>query len=126
MYHCMLILTDGDIHDIKETTDLIVELGKYPISLIIIGVGKEEFTQMKFLDTDETILRNSKGQVAVRDIVQFVKFMDYNKGDITRLAEEVLKKMPDQVVTYMMQKGIQPKKQDWMPVDDILNGQQLL
>jgi len=28
MYHVMLILTDGDIHDKQETTDLIIELSK--------------------------------------------------------------------------------------------------
>ena len=69
MYHCMLILTDGDIHDVKETTDLIVELSKFPVSIVIIGVGKDEFTKMRFLDADEAILRNSKGEAAARDIV---------------------------------------------------------
>lgn len=70
----MLIITDGDIHDMKETTDIIVELSKYPVSIIIIGVGNENFEKMKFLDSDEKILRNSKGQAAARDIVQFVRF----------------------------------------------------
>lgn len=54
----MLILTDGDIHDMKETTDLIVELSKFPVSIIIIGVGNDNFDKMKFLDSDEKILRN--------------------------------------------------------------------
>ena len=60
MYHMMVIITDGDIHDMKETTDLIVELSKYPVSIIIIGVGKEEFEKMRFLDSDDKILKNSK------------------------------------------------------------------
>ena len=74
MYHCLLILTDGDIHDMSETTSLIVELSKYPVSIIIIGVGNEDFEKMKFLDSDEKILRNSRGEAAQRDIVQFVRF----------------------------------------------------
>ena len=74
MYHCLLILTDGDIHDMKETTDLIVDMSKYPISIIIIGVGNADFERMRVLDSDEKILRNSSGQAAMRDIVQFVKF----------------------------------------------------
>ena len=74
MYHCLIILTDGDIHDMKETVDLIVELSKYPVSIIIIGVGNEEFEKMKFLDSDDKVLRNTSGQAALRDIVQFVRF----------------------------------------------------
>lgn len=61
MYHCLLILTDGDIHDMGETTDLIVELSKFPVSIIIVGVGNEDFEKMKFLDSDDKVLRNKKG-----------------------------------------------------------------
>lgn len=43
MYHCMIIITDGDIHDMKESKDIICELSKYPVSIIIIGVGNEDF-----------------------------------------------------------------------------------
>lgn len=64
MYHVMLIITDGEIHDMKETTDMIVELSKYPVSIIIVGVGDEDFEKMKYLDSDEKILRNSKGEPA--------------------------------------------------------------
>lgn len=65
----MLILTDGDIHDMAETTNLIVELSKYPVSIIIVGVGNENFDKMKVLDADDKILRNSKGEAALRDCV---------------------------------------------------------
>ena len=126
MYHCMLILTDGDIHDVKETTDLIVQLSKFPVSIIIIGVGKDGFAKMRFLDADEAILRNSKGEPAARDIVQFVKFLDYNKGGIAQLAEEVLKEMPDQIVSYMLANGIKPKKTDWTSVEDAVNAHKTL
>ena len=64
MYHVMLILTDGEIHDMKETTDLIVELSQYPVSIIIVGVGNEEFEKMQFLDSDNQVLRNSTGVAA--------------------------------------------------------------
>lgn len=70
MYHVMMILTDGTIHDMNETKDLIVELSKYPVSLIIIGVGKEQFENMIILDGDEPDrLRNSQNVKAERDIV---------------------------------------------------------
>ena len=69
MYHCMIIITDGEIHDMTETTDTIVELSKYPVSLIIIGVGDDDFINMNRLDSDDQVLKNSKGQAAMRDIV---------------------------------------------------------
>lgn len=59
MYHVMLILTDGEIHDIRETLDVIVELSEYPVSIIIVGVGNESFEGMKYLDADNHVLRNS-------------------------------------------------------------------
>lgn len=61
MYHCLMILTDGEIHDMPATIDLIVELSRFPVSIIIIGVGNESFEKMTFLDSDEKVLRNSKG-----------------------------------------------------------------
>lgn len=117
MYHVMLILTDGDIHDKDETTDLIIELSQYPVSIIIIGVGDESFEIMKFFDSDGTILRNSRGKAAARDIVQFVKFKDYSHADISVLASEVLKELPDQLVGYMLSKGVKPLKLEWVNVD---------
>jgi uncharacterized protein with GYD domain len=61
MYHILLILTDGAIHDMKETKDLIVEASGYPLSIIIVGIGDADFSNMIQLDGDETILRNSLG-----------------------------------------------------------------
>jgi hypothetical protein len=65
------------------------------VSIIIVGVGDDEFEIMKFFDSDDKILRNNAGKAAARDIVQFVKFMDYERTDISVLAEEVLKELPD-------------------------------
>ncbi len=69
MYHVLMILTDGEIHDMNETITLIIELSKHPVSIIIVGVGNEEFEQMQFLDSDDKVLRNSQGASALRDIV---------------------------------------------------------
>lgn len=61
MYHILLLITDGAIHDMKETKDVIVELSAFPISIIIVGVGEADFSNMVELDGDEVALRNSKG-----------------------------------------------------------------
>ena len=79
MYHTLLILTDGAIHDMRETRDLIVEASHLPLSIIIVGIGNADFGMMEELDGDEIRLRNSKGEAAVRDIVQFVEFKNFSK-----------------------------------------------
>ena len=63
LYHILLILTDGDIHDMDKTKDLIVSASLLPISIIIIGIGDEEFELMIELDGDEKVLRNSSGNI---------------------------------------------------------------
>ncbi len=90
MYHIMLILTDGVIHDMRRTKDLIVECSDYPLSIIIVGVGDADFEDMRELDGDEVILRDSKGNLTKRDIVQFVEFKNFMNGEMSALAEEVL------------------------------------
>ncbi len=109
----MMIITDGEIHDMRETIDIIVELSKFPVSIIIIGVGDDDFENMRKLDGDQDRLRNSSNQLASRDIVQFVKIADYNSGksdatNLIRLAEDVLKELPDQIVDYMIANKIKP------------------
>ena len=113
MYHVMMIITDGEIHDMRETIDVIVELSKFPVSIIIIGVGQDEFENMQRLDGDKQRLRNSSNQQALRDIVQFVKIEEYIEGNqggtnLAKLAEDVLKELPDQIVDYMVSNKIKP------------------
>ena len=105
-YNVLLLLTDGTIHDMPKTKDLICELGDHPVSVIIIGVGSANFAAMEELDGDDGVLRNSRGQACPRDIVQFV---EYNKavarGD---LAEQVLKEVPKQLCSFMERTGFVP------------------
>ena len=51
------------------------------------------------LDGDEEPLRNSKGELTKRDIVQFVPFNKFH-GDSSKLAEEVLQEIPKQIEEY--------------------------
>ncbi len=74
VYHVLLLLTDGEIHDMPETKSIIVELSYMPCSIVIIGVGEEDFKNMKFLDSDDCALTAADGVKSARDIVQFVVF----------------------------------------------------
>ena len=53
MYHVLMIVTDGEIHDMQLTKDLIVECANYPLSIIIVGVGQSEFGSMIEIVGDE-------------------------------------------------------------------------
>ena len=99
IYYILMILTDGNICDLNETSDLIVECSLYPLSIIIIGIGNTQFNMMIKLDGDEEPLRNSKGELTKRDIVQFVPFNKFH-GDSSKLAEEVLQEIPKQIEEY--------------------------
>lgn len=107
MYHILMILTDGVIHDMKESIDNIVKLCEYPISIIVIGIGDADFQNMEILDADDIDLVDSELKKA-RDIIQFVKYNDY-AADIGLLAEKVLQEVPDQFVEYMLHNKIKPK-----------------
>ena len=116
MYHCLLILTDGCIHDLRETVDKIVMCTGYPLSVIIVGIGDADFSAMETLDSDEYDLVDGHGVTAKRDIAQFVKLnefkeIDHNGRVVTaadKLAEAVLAEVPDQLVGYMQEKDIKP------------------
>ena len=47
-----------------ETKNLIVEMSSLPISIVIIGVGTNEFELMEELDADKRALTNSRGKTA--------------------------------------------------------------
>ncbi len=110
IYHILLILTDGEIHDMTQTIDLVVhEASSLPLSIIIIGVGNEKFKMMRQLDSDNQLLVASDGTTkAARDIIQFVRFKRYIQLGPDGLAEKVLREVPKQFLTYMKQKGIEP------------------
>ena len=100
-YHILMILTDGVIEDkdLQDTKDILVEASFLPLSVIIIGIGNEDFTKMEILDADVEPLRSKTGQVWLRDIVQFVPFNKYqNNPELS--SKEVLAKIPSQMVKY--------------------------
>ena len=106
-YHILMILTDGVIDDIDDTIEELVEGSFLPLSVIIIGVGNQDFTNMHILDADDKPLYNSKGVKAARDLVQFVPFLKYESNP-EQLAIEVLEEVPRQIVDYYEQNNLDP------------------
>jgi hypothetical protein len=52
-YYILMIICDGVINDMQETIDEIVRASETPLSIIIVGVGDEDFALMDELDADE-------------------------------------------------------------------------
>ena len=76
-YHILMILTDGIIYDQQKTIDALVEGSFLPLSVIIIGIGNDPFTEMIQLDGNEIPLISSNGIKRMRDLVKFVPFNKY-------------------------------------------------
>ncbi|XP_042632469.1 copine-4 isoform X1 [Cyprinus carpio] len=108
-YFILLILTDGVITDMADTREAIVHASHLPMSVIIVGIGNADFSDMQMLDGDDGILRSPKGEPVLRDIVQFVPFHNFKHASPAALAKSVLAEVPNQVVDYYNGKGIKPK-----------------
>ncbi len=70
-YTILLIVTDGVVNDLEQTIAAIVSASYTPMSIVIVGVGAADFSEMHALDSDNALLSQG-GKTAARDIVQFV------------------------------------------------------
>ena len=108
-YNILMILTDGMIDDVDNTINELVAGSFLPLSVIIIGVGGADFSNMNVLDADDNPLVSSQGVRAARDLVQFVPFLRY-ESDPQRLAQEVLAEIPRQILQYYEMNNLDPIK----------------
>ena len=102
-YHILLIISDGEIFDIENTIDSIIEASNFPISFIIIGIGSDVTSDMKTLNGEKGKLISRNGEELNRDIVQYVHFKDF-ANNLNKLADEVLKYIPGQITSYFKEK----------------------
>jgi len=111
-YFVLLILTDGGMNDPNETREALVRASGLPLSIIIVGVGNEDFSRLEALDSDKGLLTDGNGNRAERDIVQCVAmrdFADQNEQTQKALAKQILAEVPKQFLTYMESKSIPPQ-----------------
>jgi len=110
-YFVLLIITDGIITDLEETKRSIIAASKLPLSIIIVGVGDEDFSAMDALDSDDKLLRCGS-LVAQRDIVQFVELRKFLTGggrwSKESLARAVLAEIPGQLQGWMKANSFKP------------------
>ena len=118
MYNILLIITDGEIVDMPKTIKRIVKASSLNVSIIIVGVGNEEFGSMDELDNKKGKLKDSHDHKAIRDIVQFVPFRRLG-GNPVALAAEVLKAVPLQLTEFMKGIGYMPVVTEQQSIRDI-------
>lgn len=106
-YFVLLIITDGVITDLQESINALVKASAFPLSVLIIGIGGADFTEMELLDADRVRLQAAdKNRLAARDIVQFVPMRSVT-GAVS-LAHMLLAELPGQFLDYMERVKIFP------------------
>jgi hypothetical protein len=106
-YTVLLVLTDGTINDMEQALSALIQASAQPMSVIIVGVGSADFTEMKALDGDKGLLKVGT-RVAERDIVQFVALQDNLARGMPVVAQQVLAEVPTQLLAFMEKRGINP------------------
>ena len=110
-YTILLILTAGNVENVKETKQKLIESSDDPLSVVIVGIGDADFTGMEFLDEHDPTREGG------RDITKFVRFGDYKS--FNALTEAVLDEIPDQLVSYYFDKKIMPGKLEQFDERDV-------
>ena len=119
VYTVLLILTDGEITDMNQTIDALVDADDAPLSIVIVGVGYGcDFEAMDQLDGDDSKLRHSRGRVSRRDLVQYVPFKKFERAPPHLLAAEVLREVPEQFVQWARLAKIDPPQEEAPPANN--------
>jgi len=103
----------------QDTINCLIDSAFLPLSVIIVGVGDADFTNMDILDGDDG-LQNNQGVKAQRDLVQFVPFNKV-KGNKKELAKEVLAEVPTQLLEYMEAVKIKPGNKKEFDFESLLS-----
>ena len=78
------------------------------MSIVIIGVGDDDFSIMNKLQNIEEVRKYAKAEVEVRQVTQFVEFKSF-QNDIHKLSEKILDRLPRQFMEYMRLKDHKPQ-----------------
>ena len=110
-YNVSFIITRGvvDKDDIKKTIDAIIESNYLPLTIIIIGVGKNDFSEMKKIFGKEPKC-HSLGMQKMRDNVIFISLIDDCSNEVDYLIPLCLKELSKQMICFYDLIKSSPKK----------------
>ena len=113
----LVLLTDGLIDDYAQTVDCIIQAASLPLSIVIVGLGNGDFSQLEKLDMDREELKSENtGKVCERDMIDFINFNVYLNEEQSplkevSLARKTFSEIPTQYVDYMQTKKIDPNRE---------------
>ena len=108
-YNILMILTDGVIDDMQNTIDALVKGSFEPLSVVIVGIGKTDFSNMVILDGNDERLVSRNNIKATRDLVQFIQYDKY-KNNENILTKEILEEIPRQIIEFYILNNYNPDK----------------
>lgn len=107
-YSTLVILSTGCCSDVAESIEAICQAEDSPLSIVIIGIGQGDMTQIKKLaGGDDGRLFHQNGVQVQRQIVHFVSLDDFH-GNTRECVSEGLQEVPEQFVQHFVTSGIQP------------------
>jgi copine 5/8/9 len=62
IYSVLIIITDGNCHDMEITKSLLIDMSSMPFSAVVVGVGDSDFADMEVLDADACVLQDVQGR----------------------------------------------------------------
>ena len=95
-YNILLILTDGVVNDLQSTKELVLKYHHLPLSVIVVGIGRADFTDMNQWN-DEPMERRGR--------FTFVEFRKL-QFDPAALSRKALERVPNEIVDYFARRNI--------------------
>jgi hypothetical protein len=109
VYHVLIILTDGELHDFDASADKLKEMSNLPISTVFIGIGNEDFSNISHLN------KNSLQENAnLRECSQFLALRNYSHLD--EMVKECLNTVSLQICHFMKIQGKKPTHLESVPI----------
>ena len=99
-YCILLILTDGMVNDLESTQDFIRAYKDLPLSIIVVGIGRADFTEMH--RWSNTASSNIRGGFA------FVEFREC-EYDPLELSRKAMERVPHDVREYFLGSNMLPR-----------------
>eukprot|EP00871_Galdieria_phlegrea_P003039 jgi/Galph1/3736/GphlegSOOS_G2428.1 len=104
-YSVLFILTDGAISDVTATMEQVRRAAECaPLSIVVIGIGSNDFQDMRFLTDCEKMERS---------IFQFVAYRQFNNTEGKQLnvaLRKALANIPQQLLSFMKLAQVKPRR----------------